>query len=323
MRRGVLLLLVFPGLTLPAGSALGATLPPSFTASCPTESPDGSYGGVRICSGTVTSFDGATMDVDLTQPMQDSGGRHPLIVMLHGFGNDKHEWESTTDEGDGADKYHWNNRWLAKHGYYVLSYSARLQDRPAEQAGPAAHAAQPEWVDERSERNHPREEPRLRDPRHPVAGRPGRRRVPGRGPRPDSRDRRLVRRHRELAPSQPAHVDVPPRALGRRASDPEPAGGCGEVPLHGPRLFARPERARGRAGLGGPLRVLAGAPRQRYRRGQPGGRPEGELHHRAVRPGHGERQLRGRQLHRHAAVHVLRVRGEDLDRRVESAGGPR
>ena len=45
--------------------------------------------------------------------------------MLHGFGNDKHEWESTTDEGDGADKYHWNNRWLAKHGYYVLNYTAR------------------------------------------------------------------------------------------------------------------------------------------------------------------------------------------------------
>ena len=125
MRRGLLLLLLFAGLTLPAGSALAAELPDSFTSSCPTESPDGSYGGVRICSGTVTSFDGATMDVDLTQPMHDTGRRHPLIVMLHGFGNDKHEWESTTDEGDGADKYHWNNRWLAKHGYYVLSYTAR------------------------------------------------------------------------------------------------------------------------------------------------------------------------------------------------------
>jgi dienelactone hydrolase len=125
MRRGLLLLLLAAGVTLPTGSALAAELPPSFTASCPTESPEGSYGGVRICSGTVTSFDGATMDVDLTQPMQDTGGSHALIVMLHGFGNDKHEWESTTDEGDGADKYHWNNRWLAKHGYYVLTYTAR------------------------------------------------------------------------------------------------------------------------------------------------------------------------------------------------------
>jgi predicted acyl esterase len=109
----------------PVANASAAELPGSFTASCPTESPDGSYGGVRICSGDVRSWDGVTLDVDLTQPMQDTGRSHPLIVMLHGFGNDKHEWESTTDEGDGADKYHWNNRWLAKHGFYVVSYTAR------------------------------------------------------------------------------------------------------------------------------------------------------------------------------------------------------
>jgi dienelactone hydrolase len=120
-----MVLLVVAALTLPASGALAATLPPSFSPTCPTENPNGeSYGGVRICSGSVPSFDGSKMDVDLTQPM-NGGKRHPLIVMLHGFGNDKHEWESTTDEGDGADKYHWNNRWLAKHGYYVLTYTAR------------------------------------------------------------------------------------------------------------------------------------------------------------------------------------------------------
>jgi dienelactone hydrolase len=127
MRRGLLgVLLVACVLTTGTGTAFAATLPASFTPSCPTENPDGdSYGGVRICSGSVPSFDGSKMDVDLTQPLRDGGGRHPLIVMLHGFGNDKHEWESTTDEGDGADKHHWNNRWLAKHGYYVLTYTAR------------------------------------------------------------------------------------------------------------------------------------------------------------------------------------------------------
>ena len=41
--------------------------------------------------------------------------------------------ESTTDEGDGADKFHWNNRWLAKHGYYVLSYTGG-SGPPAEDA---------------------------------------------------------------------------------------------------------------------------------------------------------------------------------------------
>ena len=126
-------------LALPAAGASAATLPESFTPSCPAENPDGeSYGGVRICSGSVPSFDGARMDVDLTQPMQNTGPSHPLIVMLHGFGNDKHFWESTTDEGDGADTRHWNNRWFAKHGYYVLSYTARgfRDDGPSEEHEP-------------------------------------------------------------------------------------------------------------------------------------------------------------------------------------------
>ena len=102
-----------------AGPAAATTLPAAFDAACPV------YGDMQVCSGVVPSFDGAKLDVDLTQPMQDTGTSHPLIVMLHGFGNDKHERESTTDEGDGADKYHWNSHWFAKHGYYVLSYTAR------------------------------------------------------------------------------------------------------------------------------------------------------------------------------------------------------
>jgi dienelactone hydrolase len=119
-------MLVLAMTALPASVAQATTLPASFTPSCPTENPEGeTYGGVRICSGSVPSFDGAKLDVDLTQPMQSTGSSHPLIITLHGFGGDKHDWESTTDEGDGADRYHWNNRWFAKHGYYVLSYTAR------------------------------------------------------------------------------------------------------------------------------------------------------------------------------------------------------
>jgi hypothetical protein len=86
---------------------------------CPT------YGEQEICSGEVPSFDGSKLDVDLTLPQPNGTARHPLIVMLHGFGNNKHEWESTTDDGDGADKYHWNSDWLSEHGYYVLTYTAR------------------------------------------------------------------------------------------------------------------------------------------------------------------------------------------------------
>jgi hypothetical protein len=128
MGRGVrlLLFLVVAIAALPVASASATTLPAAFAPACPAESPEGdSYGGVRICSGSVPSFDGAKLDVDLTQPAPGTGTSHPLIVMLHGFGNDKREWESTTDEGDGADKYRWNNHWFAQHGYYVLSYTAR------------------------------------------------------------------------------------------------------------------------------------------------------------------------------------------------------
>jgi len=62
--------------------------------------------------------------------------------MFHGFGNNKHEWESTTDAGDGADKYHWNTHWFAAHGYYVLTYTARGftdqgTDRPDQPETPA------------------------------------------------------------------------------------------------------------------------------------------------------------------------------------------
>ena len=104
--------------TLPSIPAHAASTFPSL-GTCPT------YGDMRICSGEVPSFDGTPLDVDVTQPASDTGERHPLIVMLHGFGNNKHEWESTTNEGDNADKWHWNNHWFAQHGFYVLTYTAR------------------------------------------------------------------------------------------------------------------------------------------------------------------------------------------------------
>src|SRR4051794_23601794 len=110
-------ILVFALAAPPAAQA--TTLPESFKAACPT------YGDQQICSGDVQSFDGSKLDVDLTLPHRDTGTSHPLIVMLHGFGNDKREWESLDDEADGADKAQWNSHWFARHGYYVLTYTAR------------------------------------------------------------------------------------------------------------------------------------------------------------------------------------------------------
>ena len=83
-----------------------------------------SYGDQRVCTAQVPSFDGTPLDVDLTLP-EGGGASHPLIVLLHGFGNDKREWESLDDRGDGADKLRWNSHWFARHGFYVLTYTAR------------------------------------------------------------------------------------------------------------------------------------------------------------------------------------------------------
>jgi dienelactone hydrolase len=111
-----------------AGTPAGSTTPPPTDpfdgGRCATYPAQGSE--LEICSGEVPSFDGSPLDVDLTKPLEERGvRRHPLIVMLHGFSNDKHEWESVTDEGDGRDKWHWNSHWFARHGYYVLTYTAR------------------------------------------------------------------------------------------------------------------------------------------------------------------------------------------------------
>lgn len=145
MRRLVVAAALLALAALPAGVAAGATLPaPAFPATCPGANPQGnSYGGDRICSGQVPSFDHSTLDVDLTQPAPNTGAQHPLIVMLHGFGNNKHEWESVTDNGDGADKHHWNSHWFARHGYYVLTYTARGFQDPGKDQGADYQPATP------------------------------------------------------------------------------------------------------------------------------------------------------------------------------------
>ncbi|MGZ6641664.1 MAG: CocE/NonD family hydrolase [Solirubrobacteraceae bacterium] len=129
-RRGLLVAIaaMLAGAIAP-GAASGATPITTYFNDCPA------YGSDHICTGQVPSFNGSILDVDLTLPSAGTGGRHPLIVMLHGFGNDKHEWESTTDQGDGADKARWNNHWFARHGYYVLNYTARGFRTDAASAG--------------------------------------------------------------------------------------------------------------------------------------------------------------------------------------------
>jgi fermentation-respiration switch protein FrsA (DUF1100 family) len=82
--------------------------------------------GVRLCSGTpVASFDGVPLDADVTLPASGNGP-FPTIVMLHGWGGSKADFESTTGPGgNGNTTYHYNNVYFAQQGYAVLNYTAR------------------------------------------------------------------------------------------------------------------------------------------------------------------------------------------------------
>ncbi|HMC71176.1 MAG TPA: CocE/NonD family hydrolase, partial [Mycobacteriales bacterium] len=95
--------------------------------------------------------DGAGLDIDLTLPAKGSGP-YPTVLMMHGWSNDKHEWESTSKDGDGGDKYHWNNVWFAAQGYATLTYTARgfeqscgLTDPDANCVKTGVHLADRRW----------------------------------------------------------------------------------------------------------------------------------------------------------------------------------
>lgn len=90
--------------------------------------------GVLFCptSGLgdrVPSFDGAPLDVDVTLPAGTQEGEAlPTIVMLHGWGGSKTDFEASSPRGDSDlndTTFHWNNNFFAKQGYAVVNYTAR------------------------------------------------------------------------------------------------------------------------------------------------------------------------------------------------------
>jgi fermentation-respiration switch protein FrsA (DUF1100 family) len=108
-----------------------AATPAPFGHRCTTQSD-----GTRFCPTTdlgpgqtadgVPTFDGVPLDVDVTLPPASAGdGPFPTIVMLHGWGNDKTSFESTSPDGDGSITYHYNNAFYAERGYAVVNYTAR------------------------------------------------------------------------------------------------------------------------------------------------------------------------------------------------------
>ncbi len=110
-------------LALAAPSAAAAAPPNPFGHTCTPRS------GVLFCptandAQRIPSWDGVPLDVDVTLPATGNGP-FPVIVMLHGFGGSKTNFESATAAGDGGTTYLYNNVAYARRGYAVVNYSAR------------------------------------------------------------------------------------------------------------------------------------------------------------------------------------------------------
>src|ERR1700732_2248810 len=111
--------------------ACGLLAVPAWAAAEPAPFGHGckAQNGVRFCptetlAQRVGSFDGVPLDVDVTLP-PTGAGPFPTIVMMHGGGNDKTSFESSTPAGDGNVTYDYNNIYYAQHGYAVVNYTAR------------------------------------------------------------------------------------------------------------------------------------------------------------------------------------------------------
>ena len=77
----------------------------------------------------VSSFDRAPLDVDVTLPVGTERGEPlPTIVMMHGWGGNKTDFETESSDGDDPTSdtlFHYNNVYFARQGYAVVNYSAR------------------------------------------------------------------------------------------------------------------------------------------------------------------------------------------------------
>jgi hypothetical protein len=87
-------------------------------------------------SGKVASFDGLPLAVDVTIP-RDVEGPLPLIVMVHGYGQDRTYWQSERVSNPDPIVSGWNNVAFAGRGYAVVNYTTRGF---ADSCGPASAA---------------------------------------------------------------------------------------------------------------------------------------------------------------------------------------
>jgi fermentation-respiration switch protein FrsA (DUF1100 family) len=118
MVLAVLAALAFPSAAAaaPAAPFGHACEPRNGVLFCPT----------RTLADRVPSFDGAPLDVDVTLPPDaEAGERLPTIVMMHGYGGSKQDFESDSPEGSSGTTHHYNNTYYAQRGYAVVNYTAR------------------------------------------------------------------------------------------------------------------------------------------------------------------------------------------------------
>ena len=105
MRRWLLMVGMVVAAVAPASAS--AKVAPVSRPSVPQAQASGT-GSVRLRQGApgrtvngVPSFDGVSLDVDVTLPPESAGkGPFPTIVMLHGYGNDKTSFESSSPAGN-------------------------------------------------------------------------------------------------------------------------------------------------------------------------------------------------------------------------------
>lgn len=108
--------------TVPDAHAVtGVPAPFGFTGTAIT-SPDGV--GYTFYTGMAPTFDGLTLDADVTIPA-GAHGPLPLVVFFHGWSNSKTNYESTTITNTTTYVSHWNNISFAARGYAVLNYTIR------------------------------------------------------------------------------------------------------------------------------------------------------------------------------------------------------
>ncbi|MDX6635060.1 MAG: type transport system ATP-binding protein [Solirubrobacterales bacterium] len=122
--------------TAVALACLVAATPAAGSATAPFGHACVPENGVRFCptpdpASRVPSFDGVPLDVDVTLPAEGDAP-FPAIVMMHGFGGSKTDFETTSpagpapeEAGNGSTIYRYNNNFYARRGYAVVNYTAR------------------------------------------------------------------------------------------------------------------------------------------------------------------------------------------------------